>query len=68
MLSKEEHRRAMQGLCIVHITDAAHNRMLARNARERQAAKLMLDQREQDQTTPDTDDEGSSSLRNNMLS
>ena len=68
MLSKEEHRRAMQSLCIVHITDAAHNRMLARNAGERQAAKLMLDQREQDQTIPDTDDEGSSSLRNNMLS
>ena len=40
MMTPEEHRRAMHGLCIAHITDPASNRMRTRTAKEQHAEAL----------------------------
>lgn len=37
MMTKEEHREAMMGLCIAHITSPAENRMRTRRAVEQLA-------------------------------
>lgn len=47
MMSKEEHKAAMMGLCIAHITSPAENRMRTRTAieqLERAKAKLNAEQ------------------------
>lgn len=64
-LTREQHREAMYGLSIAHITDPAHNRMLTRTAREQHAAYLADLEREQDDVIPDKEDD--MSLRNNVL-
>jgi hypothetical protein len=64
-LTREQHREAMYGLCIAHVTSPAENRMRMRTAREQHAAALAELNREQDQTR--NDDEDDSSLRNNVL-
>lgn len=64
-MTPAEHREAMYGLCIAHITDPASNRMRARTAREQHAAALAELQRDQDETLPDPEDD--MSLRNNVL-
>lgn len=64
-LTREQHREAMYGISIAHVTDPAHNRMLTRTAREQHAAALAELQRDRDDVVPD--DEDDSSLRNNVL-
>ena len=64
-MTPAEHREAMYGLCIAHITDPASNRMRARTAREQHAAALAELQRERDDVIPDEED--NMSLRNNVL-
>lgn len=55
MMTREEHREAMYGLSIAHITDAAHGRMRARTAKEQHAAALEALKGPDD--LPDSDDE-----------
>lgn len=64
-LTREQHREAMYGLSIAHITSPAEGRMRARTAREQHAAVLAELQRERDDVVPDEEDD--MSLRNNVL-
>lgn len=64
-MTPEQHRQAMQGLCIATISSPAENRMRSRTAKEQHAAAMAELSREQDQTR--NDDEDDSSLRNNVL-
>lgn len=57
MLTPDEHRRAMFGLCIAHITDPASNRTKTRTAKEQLARTLAEAQRPADEAIPDADDE-----------
>lgn len=65
LLTPEQHRAAMYGMCIAHITSPAEGRMRARTAREQHAAVLAELQRDRDESIPDEEDD--SSLRNNVL-
>lgn len=64
-MTPAEHREAMYGLCIAHITSPAEGRMRLRTAKEQHAAALAELQRERDDVVPD--DEDGSALRNNIL-
>ena len=64
-MTKAEHRDAIYGLCIAHITSPAEGRMRMRTAKEQHAAALAELQRECDDAVPD--DEDDSALRNNIL-
>ena len=65
MMTAEEHREAMFGLSIAHITSKASSRMTKLTAREQHAAAIEELQRDQDESVPD--EENGSSLRNNIL-
>lgn len=64
-MTPSEHREAMFGLCVAHITSPAENRMRERTAKEQHAAALEALRKQQDEAIPDTEDD--SSLRNNMM-
>lgn len=64
-LTREQHREAMYGISIAHVTSPAENRMRSRTAREQHAAALAELQRERDDVVPDEEDD--MSLRNNVL-
>lgn len=64
-MTPEQHRAAMQGLCIATISSPAENRMRTRTAKEQHAAAVAELQREQGEAIPDPEDD--SSLRNNVL-
>ena len=64
-MTPEQHREAMYGLCIAHITDPATNRMRARTAREQHAAAMDALHKKQDDAIPDPEDD--MSLRNNVI-
>lgn len=64
-MTPAEHREAMYGLCIAHITSPSEGRMRMRTAKEQREAALAALQREQDSVVPD--DHPDSDLRNNIL-
>jgi len=64
-MTPDQHREAMYGLCIAHVTSPAENRMRARTAREQHAAAMEALHRKQDDQIPDPEDD--MSLRNNVL-
>lgn len=57
MMTPAEHREAMYGLRIAHITSPAENRMRARTAKEQHAAALDALKPPDDVPLPDADDE-----------
>jgi hypothetical protein len=59
MMTPEQHRAAMYGLCIAHVTSPAENRMRARTAKEQHAAALAELHRQQDESIPDPEDDSS---------
>lgn len=59
MMSKDEHRRAMQALSIAFISSPAESRMRLRTAKEQHAAMLAEANRDQSESVPDADDESS---------
>lgn len=65
MLTREQHREAMYGLCIAHVTSPAENRRRTRTAKEQHAIAPAELQRERDDAVPDNEDDNA--LRNNVL-
>ena len=67
-MTPTEHRQAMYGLCVAHITSPAENRMRTRNAKQQLADALAASAAERKPPDfPAPDDEDDSSLRTNML-
>lgn len=56
-MTPDQHRAAMYGMCIAHITSPAEGRMRARTAREQLALAMIEAGRDQDSSIPDADDE-----------
>jgi hypothetical protein len=57
MMTPAEHREAMYGLCIAHISSPAENRMRSRTAKEQLAQAMADANRDQAESVPDADDE-----------
>jgi hypothetical protein len=57
MMTPAEHREAMYGLCIAHISSPAENRMRTRTAKEQLAQAMADANRDQAESVPDADDE-----------
>lgn len=68
-MTPAEHRQAMYGLCIAHISSPAENRMKTRTAKQQLADALAASAAERKPADiPASDDgEDDSSLRTNML-
>jgi hypothetical protein len=57
MMTPAEHREAMYGLCIAHISSPAENRTRSRTAKEQLAQAMADANRDQAESVPDADDE-----------